>query len=430
VTKYSERIDDADFPAAVATARQRMAEIPAKDRELLAERGEPELLERIDTLMDRLLVVTASVPPEAVSERYIRDLQDKLEAVFERLGGMHPDPHPNDITLLISATEALAEELAAWPATTSEDRTTQAASTYRRSIGQQLATVRTELDELASAAEVARADLAAAREEDERKRHEAVDGVTTTLANLTRQADAFEARLESLGSQAEQAQGRTDAAIARFEGQFSESEATRRAEAQAQAQAMTKRLEEIVSKLDVEADDAIAGIQAQEAKAGDMVSAFAAAGTANAYGKEAKEQAGIANNWRLLAVVLATAAVLIALALLVFEDKKHTAAEAIGRAAVVLALGGVAGYAARQSARHRRREEVARHRELDIVVFGPFIRDLPEDKQTDARMQLVGRTFGQDLSTAPTSGTSVGLTDEDINLISKLGDVFIKQLRR
>lgn len=109
---------------------------------------------------------------------------------------------------------------------------------------------------------------------------------------------------------------------------------------------------------------------------------------------------------------------------MLFAPGDDAASVARGVAAVV-ALGAVAAYAAKQSATHRRREEQARERELDLVTFGPFIRELDEDKQAAARMQLIGRIFGR--SAVATDQGEPTLSDDQINLLGKVVDLVLRK---
>jgi hypothetical protein len=68
-------------------------------------------------------------------------------------------------------------------------------------------------------------------------------------------------------------------------------------------------------------------------------------------------------------------------------------------------LGGIAAYLARQSGRHRRREEHARSLQLDLTAFSPFIEPLSPEQQEEERVIMTRKTFGK--TTAP------GASDEE-----------------
>jgi hypothetical protein len=56
-------------------------------------------------------------------------------------------------------------------------------------------------------------------------------------------------------------------------------------------------------------------------------------------------------------------------------------------------LGGVAAYTARQSARHRGREEHARRLQLDLTAFPVFVEALPEEDKVAATIWMAERSF-------------------------------------
>jgi hypothetical protein len=56
-------------------------------------------------------------------------------------------------------------------------------------------------------------------------------------------------------------------------------------------------------------------------------------------------------------------------------------------------LSGVASYLASQSREHREQERQARRRHLDLKALGPFIVDLPAERQQDIRCELALKAF-------------------------------------
>ena len=67
----------------------------------------------------------------------------------------------------------------------------------------------------------------------------------------------------------------------------------------------------------------------------------------------------------------------------------------IGKLSASALIGGVAAYAARQSARHREREERARNFQLELQAFGPFIEPLSTEQQEEERVVMTRKTFGK-----------------------------------
>src|SRR5205085_3759531 len=63
--------------------------------------------------------------------------------------------------------------------------------------------------------------------------------------------------------------------------------------------------------------------------------------------------------------------------------------------AVSVILGGLSAYLARQSGRHRRREEHARSLQLELTAFSPFIEPLSPEQQEEERVIMTRKTFGK-----------------------------------
>ena len=181
------------------------------------------------------------------------------------------------------------------------------------------------------------------------------------IAALSAKVSGLDSQQQAVAAQVSRSAERADQTIATFQQQFANAQERRANEFEAAAQ-----------ELKTLVDEEMVSLQAKVEEAGELVTAFAAAGTANAYGKEAKHQAAAADKWRIVAIALSVCAALAAVTLIF--DQRPEASELsliVGKVAVGLAFGGLAGYAARQSGRHRTREEVARHSELNIVPSAP-----------------------------------------------------------
>lgn len=136
-------------------------------------------------------------------------------------------------------------------------------------------------------------------------------------------------------------------------------------------------------------------VHRMEEDARNMVGVIGGYGTAGRYSQEVKDQKSAANVWRWITVgvVLGAAAVALWAARAESVDDPHF----ISKVLISLALGGLAAYAAKQSAAHREREESARALELDMAVFGPFIERFPQEKQVEARDKMFDLVFGRPL---------------------------------
>jgi|NGEPerStandDraft_8_1074529.scaffolds.fasta_scaffold29769_2 hypothetical protein len=130
-------------------------------------------------------------------------------------------------------------------------------------------------------------------------------------------------------------------------------------------------------------------IEEMKERSAALVGIIAANGTAGRYGKEFTEQRETADFWRWVTVVFGVLAVVAAI-LAAFDNKAATVGVKLG---ITILLGGVAAYTARQSSRHRSREEHARQLQLDLAAFPAFIEGLPPDAQETATVWMAERSF-------------------------------------
>jgi hypothetical protein len=240
----------------------------------------------------------------------------------------------------------------------------------------------------------------------------------------------MQASLEATQTQITGAVARSDQSIAAYQQQFSDAQEKRSKEFTSAMNAVTSEGKAELDASRDEADTLVAAIQQQVDDSAELVSIFAAAGTANAYSKEAKAQSGTADGWRITAIVFAALAALAALSVLFKHNDQHPAWDiAIAKLTVGVALGGIAGYAASQSARHRHREEAARQVELRIAALGPITHDLSEEDQKLARGKFMESVL---MSSKVPDATNheASITREQIGLVNQLADGLLKILKR
>jgi uncharacterized membrane protein YsdA (DUF1294 family) len=136
-------------------------------------------------------------------------------------------------------------------------------------------------------------------------------------------------------------------------------------------------------------DTLVSEITAMKDRSAELVGAIGITGTAERYGKEFDEQQATANKWRIVTLALGVLAVVAAI-VAAFD---HNATTAGTKLAIAVLLGGVAAYTARQSARHRSREEHARRLQLDLTAFPVFVEALPEEDKVAATIWMAERSF-------------------------------------
>lgn len=425
---YVEYLANQNFEKRVADIRVGMD----RQAEAFWERVDAEddgIVERAQMVLDHTLVVTSTAVPQLLPKSWVEDLTEDLEALKVAVDALVEleDVSKTAAASFSSAVDAVAHELAMWPAPTTGDwrsAISEAATTYRRSAGQQLAALRSDIDAAGAALreiqQEAKESLATIQDANAAQHEE----LAARIAQLNLQVGALDTQRAAIADQVARSAERADQAISTFQLQFSDAQDARAKEFQAGLAQMTSQANAARVEAVESAERGIEAINAKVSEAGDLVSVFAAAGTANAYSKEAKEQAKLANGWRLAAIALAMLAGLAAVTLLFADDDAATNwSLIIGKLALAGTLGGLASYAARQSARHRGREERARHLELNIVTTGPLLLDVDESKQTEARLKVVEAML-QHQSNGPGSDKSDrAITDDQINMIGRLFEI-------
>lgn len=204
---------------------------------------------------------------------------------------------------------------------------------------------------------------------------------------------AFETKLTDYETQLESERAALSKLRTSQTAAFEEAEEQRGATAKDRLAKVESDLAALQETASAEVAERVAEIRRMEEESAQLVGAIGLAGTAERYGVEAKEQRKAANTWRWITVVLALAAVAVAIAVVGEESLEERVL--IGRLALSGILGGLATYTARQSARHRGREEAARALQLELTAFSPFIEPLTREQQEEERVIMTRKTFGK-----------------------------------
>lgn len=271
-----------------------------------------------------------------------------------------------------------------------EQAVKDAAANFQRSAQQRLnsfdqdvAAARAELETLKTTIDTRKTELATVL--DERKSEIATE-IETLQTAFEEKLAAFEAQLES--EKARLATLRTSQTTA-----FDAAEEQRSAAAKERVAKADAELEEFQKSAKAEVEARVAEIRRMETESAQLVGAIGLAGTAERYGEEVDDQKSVANFWRWVTVglaLLAVGGVVVAVA-----EKDPVAETFAGKLALSAILGGIAAYAARQSAYHRRREQRARDLQLELTAFAPFIEPLSTEQQEEERVIMTRKTFGK-----------------------------------
>jgi hypothetical protein len=315
------------------------------------------------------------------------------------------------LTELVNAPEQLALESGPWvdrlldlvarlPRAQGRDfeqAAKKAARTFQRSAQQRFAAVERRVDEtqtrmvtLAESLELRRAEVDAIADEFRAQQEQAIE---TRFAQL-------DARTQDLQATAERHAQSIEALATEQSEAFRKAQDERAEEYREREQGQESQFESLKADMEQRSDALVTEMSNMKDRSAELVGAIGITGTAERYGKEFDDQKATANKWRMVTLglgVLAAAAAVVA----AFD---HNATTAGTKLAIAVLLGGVATYTARQSARHRSREEHARRLQLDLTAFPVFIEALPEEDRDAATVWMAERSF---------LGARSGIEDED-----------------
>lgn len=348
--------------------------------------------------LERVLGYAVAVLDATEGDLLGAPVSDSLTAQFNQFLQFPDDPQTNAQTIATNA-DPWADSLLAQLSTLPLARDQDFAQLASEAAGDYQASVRDKLDSL-------NANFDTAQERIDQIMTEAttrLDGVAadvngqraTFAEQLAELRTAFEARL------AEFDQTITAERAAIEQTKTSQAETFRTAQNERDA-AFKSALEEAGQKLELlvassnrTVQVAVAEIQRMEQESAALVGAIGLAGTAERYGQEVTEQRKAANTWRKITVVFSLVAAIAVVVVAITLGHNPKWEDFLGKLAASALIGGLAAYAARQSARHREREERARNFQLELTAFSPFIEPLSKEQQEEERVVMTRKTFGK-----------------------------------
>jgi CII-binding regulator of phage lambda lysogenization HflD len=210
--------------------------------------------------------------------------------------------------------------------------------------------------------------------EDEQQLRAAAADLAAQLQSLREEADAAAERIASQSVALERQAAQQKQA-------FDESQQANAAEFQAGMDAFRGQVDERVAEL-----------RRMESETATLVEAIAVAGTSEQYRRHGRRQRIVAEVLRGLAVLATLGAVAVALVATAWPDRP--AESLIANLFAALLLVGLAAYFARQSARHRAREEEAARVQFELAAFSPFIETLTPEQRERERVMMTRKLFG------------------------------------
>jgi hypothetical protein len=330
------------------------------------------------TRLERVLAY-AGVTLTATDARLVSGtVQTNLSAAFQQVRD-YIETQPQSADAFSSAVLDALSQLPVPRGRLTEQKATDAAEKFARSSRARLAGVSREVNEL-------RTEISALGERLGEQRTELEELVAEAKTNSAGLISETRAQLETL-------EGRIEAALTDQAEVFRAAQEERAGDFTKSMEAFGDELNTTVTTANERADALVSEIERKDTDARKLLAALGVTGTAGRWAQEAKRERTTANRWRWATVLVVIAAV--AVALLSARADSLDDPVFVSRILISAALGGLAAYTAKQSGRHRNREERARRLELELAAFGPFIEPLPEELQHQQRGKMVERTFGR-----------------------------------
>jgi hypothetical protein len=408
---YEDRLNNALLPQKIGEVEERLNNLntEAADR---AQEQAPDGPERVVAVLEQATTVIGIAKPELLSQGQINQMAETLDLLGQRIQSFEANEF--QWSEVDGVADTLLDRLSGWPQAGGipPDEVKEAASRFRRSAGMLLANLEAEASAVRNL----------------------IEQQQTSANELQAKTDeiksATDTEIESLRAIIEEQKARLDEAIRANQGQFSEAQERRVAEFRDQLTEFEARMSQLQSqatdtlksqeeRLEQDIDGAHTEIQEKLDEAERIVGAIATTGTVGGFQREAGSQKETADKLRVGALATAAVAAVIAILGVIHASNGGNGTDVAAKALASFVFFGIAGYLATQSGKHRDREERAQRLELELAAFGPFINDLPEDKQNDLVEKLADRIFGHE-PTSSGGGDGNGMTEEQLTMVGQI----------
>lgn len=374
MSHYDERHEA--LKGQLATVQERLAGLSPDRRESIQDE-----LTRLEESLGFATVVIDRTDPELVADAAHNELSGALTQINDHVVDAEADPDPY--------TEAFLNAVSRLPAAKGEitaQAVKKTVANVKRSASRRLNALEKDVDAAKSTAEAVTESIEAARSEwnelAETKKAELAEQLEGRLAE-------FDQTLNELRTALDEERQRVESVTTEQAEQFRQSQDERADQFKERERALEEQIAALEDDLRKRTEALLGEIEQMKERSAELVGAIGITGTAGRYRSEADEQRQIADRLRLAAV----ASGVLAIAVAIWSTHEDNAKALAAKLAISVVLGGVARYLARQSARHRGREERARGLQLDLTAFPVFVEGLPEDARVQETVDMVKRSF-------------------------------------
>lgn len=335
-------------------------------------------LDRLEEIMAYTAVVLEQTDGLLISDATFQTLSSALTKIQDQ---MATQPQAAD-----SWADEVLDVLVRMPAARDQDlaqAVKEAAASFQRSAAQRLRTLEGEVGDVQVDVTNLEGKLVEARTE-----------VDTAFAERRAEADKL---VSEMRAAVEESKARIDSVETEQRDLFRTAQEERSDAFRQQTEEALTAFKADHEKAAESAEQVVERMGGLEQTTRDLVGVIGDIGTGGRYGLEVKAQKRQADIWRWLTVVVVAVAAGVAFWAANHADGGADDPTFISKVLITVLLGGLATYTARQSSRHRQREESARALELDMAAFPAFIEQLDPEKQQAARELMLQVSFGRPL---------------------------------
>lgn len=323
--------------------------------------------QRLDRVLEHVEAVLKAADPELTVPSVLDAVHQQITPLRQQVEFAENEEDPTYINSANQNADAMLNALAGItrPATTEDvERLREASTNFRQSVGQLLRNVRDDAEEVTG-------DVAALR---------------TSVEEVRSDVEAQKARLDQALNESQE---RFSAAQTEREERFTASQDEHTDAMRTALEEAKGRLDEVVTASDERtaklgedlqgrADATLQRIAKLEQDAKRLVDVIGVTGMSGGYQEVADKEERQANRWRLVAAVSAGLAIGFNLFLILAEafgwvDDTFEWDRQVPRVLLTLSLLAFASYAAVESSRHRRRQEINRQMEKELASLDPYM---------------------------------------------------------
>lgn len=148
------------------------------------------------------------------------------------------------------------------------------------------------------------------------------------------------------------------------------------------------------------------------------------------YAQTKRDERRAADLWRWITIGALLTAVILAICFAFTVDASTAWQKIVTKAFIVLSLGGIAGYAGKQSGEHRSAQRDAESMALQLKALKPYLYDLDDaTKRDDLLVKIANRVFGQSHRETKLSKRQKDIIDESVPT-PQLLDVILELVKK